>query len=146
MARWYWTGDVRIDPPDPEQYRRERHALPESDWPHVTNIQLVEGRAYVVIEALGSKFFWFVIDLEGLDTEGAPEGHEWVHLVLDGNISPALRNTEHFRKNETNIHPSYLAEKFPNWAPPDYEVMALFMIPFLTQIFTMEPFGGADVQ
>jgi hypothetical protein len=144
MGTWYWEGATRIEPADPEAYGMDAQHKPSPDeWPTVRRVQMVEGRAYVTIEAWGSKFQWFAIDLDGLETDGAPDGHKWVHLVLDGNIPPRLRNAEHFEKGIPSINPLYVEEKFPNWKAMEYEAMAFFMIPFLAQVFTMEPFPEA---
>ena len=108
--------------------------------PLMEHMQRADGRVYVVINTgVVTVMDFLVMDLEGLDTPGAPRGENWVQITLMGNIPARRRNSEHFRKGTREVAPGYVAEKFPNWNPVEYEIMGVSVIPFLCNIFDLDP-------
>lgn len=129
-----WKGTWEIPAPSPEYGA----AFSSESWPTVREVQVVDSRAYVRTEAAGRSFYWFVMDLKGLETPGAPHGAEWVQVTLGGNVPARMRNTEHFPKKAGVMTPGYLEEKFPGYTEKVYDAMAYFFVPFLTTIFERE--------
>jgi hypothetical protein len=112
----------------------------EEIQPFMEHMQRADGRVYTLINTgVVTAMDFLVVDLEGLSTDGAPGGHNWVQITLMGNISPRRRNSEHFRKGCRDIAPGYVEEKFPNWNPIEYEIMGISIIPFLSVIFDLDP-------
>lgn len=138
---WKWNGAYPLAAhPDAWEHQQPR----KSGWPTVREAQVEDGRAFVVIEAVGKSFYWFVMDLKGLATPGAEDGENWVQVTLGGNIPPRLRNTEHFQKDLPFIGGDYVGEKFPNYNDLEYDIFGFYMIPFLTRVLTMDPLDGAE--
>lgn len=140
---WRWKGSLRIEPMKPEIFRFQGRPPSPGEWPSVSEIQVSDGRAYVVTDAYHTRLRWFIMDLTGLETPGATGGENWVQVSLGGNVNPKTRNTEHIAKDIEYLAPSYLDEKFPNLGDPDYLAIGFFLLPFLVRIFEMEPFPGA---
>lgn len=144
--KWSWEGEVRIEPMSPETLRLFG-PLPRADeWPSVSEIQVADGRAYVVTNAYHTRLQWFLMDLSGLETPGASHGEKWVQVSLGGNVGPKTRNTEHIAKDIEYLAPSYVEEKFPNLGDPDYQAIGFFFLPFLVRIFETAPFEGAHAE
>lgn len=143
--KWSWEGGLRIEMVDPGMFQTLEMRPGPAEWPRVAEVQVDDGRAYVLTEAFHTRFFWFVMDLAGLETPGAPKGENWVQVSLGGNVSPRTRNTEHIAKDIEWLAPSYVDQKFPGYGDFDYEAMGFFFLPFLVRIFEMEPLEGAKV-
>jgi hypothetical protein len=144
--RWRWEGELRIEPMRPEMIGLFGKPPAKSVWPSVVEIQAVGGRAYVVTDSYHTRFRWFLMDLEGLETPGAPNGKAWVQVSLGGNVPPKTRNTEHISKEIEYLAPSYVDEKFPGLGDLDYLAIGYYLLPFLVRIFEMEPLEGAIVE
>lgn len=142
---WSWEGRLKIEPMQPRTAGLFERTPSDREWPSISEIQVQDGRAFVVTESYHTRLYWFVMDLTGLETPGAPMGAAWVQVSLGGNVGPRTRNTEHISKGIEYLAPSYVSEKFPNMHDPEYHAISFFFLPFLVRIFEMEPLEGATV-
>lgn len=103
----------------------------------VYEIRVAEGRAYIVTGAYGTRFDWFVMDLA--DVEQGKRG--WVQITRAGGVRGECRSSEHFQKGMVPqaARAGYIMEKFPCLTPDEAEEIGLVTLPFLTDIFNVDP-------
>lgn len=118
--KWSWEGRFNLSPET-----------------RVYEIGVSGGRAFIVTGAFASRYDWFVMALD--DVEEGMRG--WVQVTRGGSLRPECRSSEHFlRGTEPQlVRAGYIMEKFPCLTKEEAVEIALVTLPFLTDIFDVDP-------
>lgn len=103
----------------------------------VYEVRVADGRAYIMTGAYGTRFDWFVMDLADIE-QGM---REWVQVTRAGGVRGECRSSEHFHKRTEPqaARAGYIMEKFPCLTSYEAEEISLVTLPFLTDIFNVDP-------